>query len=112
MKVLCGERTLIEKVVVAKKFAARLQGLMFKKQMPTDEGFFIPDCNWVHTFFMRFPIDVVYLDTENKILHIDHSVDPWRFCAPRFKASHALELCSGVAETLGFKEGEILKCIS
>lgn len=112
MKVLSGEKTLALNVSVANKFTTRLSGLMFKKQISQQEGLMIPGCNWIHTFFMRFPIDVVYLDADYNIFSIDYSVSPWRFCLPRFRAKHVLELCAGSAGLLALKEGDNLKCIN
>lgn len=112
MKVMLGEKILISNLEVADDFSARLTGLMFRKSMLKEQAMMIPKCNWVHTLFMRFPIDVVYLDDGYKICSIDANVKPWRFCKPRLKAKHVLELYQGAAETFLLKEGEILKCIS
>ena len=107
-----GERTLDLNIAVANKFTTRLGGLMFKKQMAQQEGLMIPGCNWVHTLFMRFSIDIIYLDADYNIYSIDYSVSPWRFCLPRFRAKHVLELCAGSAASMALKEGDNLKCIN
>ena len=52
---------------------------------------------WIHTFFMRFAIDLVFLDRTNRIVRIVPAVKPWRITAPVFGARACLEIGSGAA---------------
>jgi uncharacterized protein len=110
MKLLRNEKTILTNIKIADGFFDRLRGLMFKRELGEEEGLFMPNCNWVHTLFMRFSLDIVYLNKNNKICHIDVDVKPWRFCLPVFSAKSIIELNSGVAERLSLQEGDLLKC--
>ena len=59
-------------------------------------GLWIVPCHGVHTFAMRFPIDVVYLDSNKTVVHIEENVKPWRIAPIRFQACTVLELPSHV----------------
>lgn len=65
------------RVLVAERFTARLLGLMFRKDMPDDAALLIPRCNAIHTFFMRFPIDVTFLDRNGAPVKTVRGVRPW-----------------------------------
>jgi uncharacterized membrane protein (UPF0127 family) len=62
----------------------------------------------VHTFFMRFPIDVVFLDRERRVVGISHSVGPWRMAGAR-GAVAALELAAGTAARHQLQKGDLLR---
>lgn len=68
------------KIVVARSFFARLRGLMFRKDMPTDEGLLIERCNAIHTCFMRFDIDATFLDADGNTVKVVRNIKPWRLC--------------------------------
>jgi uncharacterized membrane protein (UPF0127 family) len=61
----------------------------------------------VHMFFMRFPIDVVFLDRDWRVVGVRHELRPWRFAGAR-RAVAALELPAGAAATAGIEEGDVL----
>ena len=65
------------RVSVAEGFSARLLGLMFRKGMPEDAALLIPGCNAIHTFFMRFAIDVAFLDRNGIPVKTVRGVRPW-----------------------------------
>jgi uncharacterized membrane protein (UPF0127 family) len=75
-------------------FWGRLKGLMFAKEMIGD-GLLIDPCNSIHNCFVRFPIDVIFLDSENKIVKIIRSFKPWRFSWIYFRAVKVIELPAG-----------------
>jgi uncharacterized membrane protein (UPF0127 family) len=63
-------------------------------------GLWIVPCRGVHTWAMRFSIDVVYLDRVKTVIHIERDLQPWRFAPVRMHAASVLELpCQTVAET-------------
>lgn len=92
---------------VAASFAMRLRGLMGSSSLPIGSGMLFPRTRSVHTHFMRFPIDVVFLDGENRIVSILPRLRPWRAAASR-RARSVLELAAGECERLGLAEGESL----
>jgi uncharacterized membrane protein (UPF0127 family) len=61
----------------------------------------------VMTFFMRFPIDVVFLDGSNTIVGISHALRPWRLAGSR-RAIASLELPAGTAADRGLATGDVL----
>ena len=74
----------------------RLRGLLGRRGLEADEGLLIRPTGSIHTMFMRFPIDVVFLDRSSVVLKIVENVGPWRFAAAR-KAKAVLELPAGAA---------------
>ena len=73
-----------------------------------DEALVIAPCNAVHTFFMRFPIDIVFLTRDGEVLSIRSSVGPWRM-AVSFRGFAVLELAAGRAARCGLTTGERLR---
>jgi uncharacterized membrane protein (UPF0127 family) len=61
---------------------------------------------WMHMFFMRFPIDIVFLDRQNRVLRISHELKPWRVSAQVWGARRALELAAGAARRTGTQVGD------
>lgn len=76
-------------------FFKRLKGLMFRRQPITDEGILLEPCNSIHMFFMFFPIDVVFLNKEYRIISLKENVQPWTVVPPLDQARSALELPAG-----------------
>ncbi|MCF7872727.1 MAG: DUF192 domain-containing protein, partial [Candidatus Omnitrophica bacterium] len=67
---------------VASGFFQRLFGLMFRNNIKDDQALIFYQAPSIHTFFMRFPIDIIFLDREMKVKRIVNSLSPWRvvFC--------------------------------
>ena len=65
--------------LVASTLRARLLGLALLDDPPTDLGLLIPRCRAVHTFGMRFSIDVLFLDARGAVIGTAHAVPPRRF---------------------------------
>jgi uncharacterized membrane protein (UPF0127 family) len=64
---------------------------------------------WMHMFFMRFPIDIIFLDHEGRVMHISHALRPWRVLAPVWGAKQALELAAGAARQTGTQIGDVIR---
>jgi uncharacterized membrane protein (UPF0127 family)/protein-S-isoprenylcysteine O-methyltransferase Ste14 len=99
--------TLCERCVLADTALARMRGLLGRKALPAGEGILLRPASSVHTGFMRFPIDVVFLDDENRVLKIAHALAPWKAAAAR-KAKAAVELPAGESQRHGLDVGEKL----
>ena len=91
---------------VASGFADRLVGLLSRTHMPDDIGLYFPKCSAVHTFGMRFSIDVLFLDADCRVVKIV-TMNPWRVQSVR-GASSVLELNAGAAKIHELKIGQIL----
>ena len=81
-------------VKMADRFWTRLRGLMLRKELQPGEGLFLKNCAAIHCCFMRFPIDVVYLDRNMTVIGIE-TVSPWRLGGHFSGARHVLELEKG-----------------
>ena len=92
-------------VEVADTFFARFCGLMGRRELPEGQGLLIAPCSSVHMCFMRFSIDVLYLDKDYRILKVVSHLRPWFGMSICFKAWGVLELPEGTAERLGIQEG-------
>jgi uncharacterized membrane protein (UPF0127 family) len=95
-------------VVVANTAWTRLRGLLGRSTLADDQGVLLMPCTSVHMMFMRFAVDVVYLDDELRIVKIVPQLRPWRFSAGGGGACHALELAAGAAERLALRVGDAL----
>ncbi len=88
---------------------ARLRGLLGRHELKAGHGLWIQPCNSVHCCFMRFAIDVLYLDRSGHILHIHHNLKPWRFSI-YWSATSVLELAAGECRRLNIEPGDRLQC--
>jgi uncharacterized membrane protein (UPF0127 family) len=97
--------TVCERCVVAYKMLARMRGLLGRRSLPVGEGLLIRPSPSVHTFFMRFPIDVVFMSRSGEVLKVCADVEPWRARSCR-GAYAVLELAAGEAERHGVAIGD------
>ena len=82
---------------------SRRKGLLGRSQLSAGEGLWIVPCEAVHTFAMRFPIDLVYLDRQNQVVKTRSNVGPWRLSGCLW-AHSVIELPAGtVRDTLTIK---------
>jgi uncharacterized membrane protein (UPF0127 family) len=88
-------RVLIERLELATSFWRRFCGWQFRALPPPGAGILLAPCNSIHTFWMRFAIDVVFLDTEGVVQAVKLSVAPWRIVWPVAKARAVLEFPAG-----------------
>jgi len=86
----------------------RNKGLLGREGLAPGEGLWIVPCESVHTFFMRFPIDLVYLDRNNKVRKLRSSVGPWRLSAC-LSAHSILELPAGTIRATQTQRGDSLE---
>jgi uncharacterized membrane protein (UPF0127 family) len=81
---------------------SRLRGLMATEveKFPPGSGLWIVPCRGIHTFGMRFAIDVVYLNAEQQVVYVQENLRPWRMAPVRLSAISVVELPSGtIAQT-------------
>ncbi len=107
-KLMREQNELISKLKVATTFFSRFLGLMGRASLPTDEAILFPRCNSIHTFFMRFPIDVVFLSAEGDVVAAVRSLSPWRMVLPKKRVKHTLELAPGSIDRLHIGVGQKL----
>jgi uncharacterized membrane protein (UPF0127 family) len=104
-------RLVAGKVRTAGNFAERLKGLMGAKCLPSDEVLLLENCSSIHTFFMRFPIDVAFLDRDLRVVGAFPNIRPWGVLIGPKGSVHTLELASGVLESTETKAGHRLACV-
>ena len=100
--------TLATAAEVADTSARRRAGLLKKKQLARGEGLWIVPCESVHTFFMKFSIDLVYLDKQRRVRKVRRAVPPWRLSAC-LGANSVLELPAGTAQETRTERGDQLR---
>ena len=93
---------------VADSLPARLKGLIGSNPLAPGQGLLISPCSSIHTFWMSFPIDVIYLSSAQEVEGIDHSLAPWRLGSFHRNVHSVLELPAGTAEALGVRVGDRL----
>jgi uncharacterized protein len=84
-----------------------MRGLLGRKSLPSGQGILLRPASSVHTAFMRFAIDAVFLDRELRVLKVAADLRPWRTAARR-KAHAVLELPAGEAARRGLEPGDRL----
>jgi uncharacterized membrane protein (UPF0127 family) len=92
---------------VADTSAKRRTGLLKHERLDAGAGLWIVPCESVHTFFMKFPIDLVYLDRKRRVRKVRHAVPAWRLSAC-LTAHSILELPAGTARETGTEVGDQL----
>lgn len=101
-------RLLADRAERATSFADRFMGLMGRRSLVSGEGMHLSPCNSIHTFFMRIPIDVAFLDREGLIVKQIPAMPPWRMSSVYFKAHSVLELPAGTLAASETQEGDRL----
>jgi uncharacterized protein len=85
-----------------------MRGLLGRASLDEREGLLIRRTTSIHTHFMRFPIDVVFVGGDGTALRIVENLGPWRMRSFR-RAKHVLELPAGRCERVGLREGDRLE---
>lgn len=98
-------------VMLADSFFARLAGLMFRRRLPPATGLLLVPCNSVHMCFMRFAIDVVYIDKDYNIIKVVRNLKPWLGVSICSRAWATLEMTAGEAERCGCSAGKKITLI-
>lgn len=85
-----------QSVIQAKSFFQRLRGFMFYAVPPADfDGLYFPNCKFMHNSFVRFDLDLVFVNKEFVVVKIVRHFKPWQFSGIYFHAAHAVEFPSG-----------------
>ena len=97
-----------DRCVVADSPVSRMKGLLGRSELRPGEGLLLRPASSIHTFFMRFPIDAVFLDCAFRVLQISDELHPWR-AASRRGAHAVLELPAGHSARRGLEVGDSLQ---
>jgi uncharacterized membrane protein (UPF0127 family) len=102
-----GGSVVCERCTVAATLLRRMKGLLGRGGLAPGEGLLLRPASSIHMFFMRFPIDAVFLDKKLVVRKVASDVKPWRLAFAR-GARSVLELASGEAERRGLVAGQRL----
>ena len=105
------QRTLASVLMVADSFFRSLRGLIGTASLEEGHGLWIFPCQSVHTFWMRFPIDVVFLDKDDKIIHLVENLKPYRVSKHLSKASSVIELPISTIKETGTQVGDEIQIV-
>ena len=101
------QRVLCERCIIADRPLARLRGLLGRRELPAGEGLLLRPSPSIHTWFMRFPIDVLFLDRDLRVLGVRRELRPWRMGWQK-GARAVLELAAGEAQRRSIRAGQQL----
>jgi uncharacterized protein len=98
-----------ENILIADTLVTRIVGLMFGARPPQGaHGLLLEPCNSIHTFFMRYSLDVVFMSKRNEVIKVVRDLKPWRLSWIYFRANKTLELPAGkLPESV--KAGDLLE---
>ena len=108
---LLNDRTgqvVVESILVAFDSPSRRTGLLKHTSLPDKQGLIIAPCNSVHTFFMKFDIDIAFVDRDGRIVKTVNALRPWRM-AGAFRAFATIELAAGSLEESGTRRDDLLR---
>lgn len=88
-------RVIVARLEVASSLWRQTVGLMGLREFAADSGLWIPHCNAIHTAFVRFPIDVMFLDGQMTAIRLVPALSPWRIVGPLRGAKSVVELPAG-----------------
>ncbi|MGE0615812.1 MAG: DUF192 domain-containing protein [Bacteriovoracia bacterium] len=110
IQTLKNKAVLAEKCIVAERFLERLVGLIGRATLNAGEGMFFPRCNNIHMWFMRMPIDVVFIRRAGdrwEVSSVRENVRPWKLLpVADFRATETLELPLGTIQRCGVSAGD------
>ncbi|RME17036.1 MAG: DUF192 domain-containing protein [Bdellovibrio sp.] len=101
-------KVIVSHLKKASSFSERLVGLLSKTSLKDNEGLWIPHCNSIHTFFMKFPIDAVFVNKQLIVQTLHPHLQPWRITWPNLKAHSVFELPSGSIQKYQIERGDQL----
>ncbi len=96
-----NKRVLAQDCQAAYSFWRRLKGLLGRRCLPENCGLHLKPCNSIHTFWMRFSIDAIFLDKNQRIVALYRNLKPWRLTRIVWSAHSVLEIPAGSIEEKG-----------
>jgi uncharacterized membrane protein (UPF0127 family) len=96
---------------VAESMWSRFIGLMGRRELRDGHGLCIRPCSSIHMFFMRFPVDAVFVDGDGRIVRMYEPIRPWRVSRIVRRAKAVLELPAGTARAHGLGIGDVITLV-
>ena len=101
---------LADQVVVADTPAKRMKGLLGRAGLNPGEGLLLSPCQSVHMLFMKFAVDVVFLDKDNRVAGLCENLQPFHFSPIFLESACAVELPAGTIKQSGTQKGDTVVC--
>ncbi|MDA3799517.1 MAG: DUF192 domain-containing protein [Kiritimatiellae bacterium] len=115
MKKLVQTKTnkiIADELIIATSTLMRAIGLLGRKTIRENFGIMFPSCRSIHTHFMLFSIDIIFVDENNCITELKPDLSPWKILIAKNKQSkHIIELHSGIIQANNLLIGDCLKLI-
>ena len=102
---------LASKAAVAKFFYQRMKGLLGRRSLSRGEALIIPRCQCIHMFFMRFGIDVLFIDKYENVVGLVEKIKPFQISPFFRKASYAIEGAEGMIKESQTQQGDQIKIL-
>lgn len=96
---------------LANNWLTRLRGLIGRRNLGPGEGLIIKPCSSIHTFFMAFPIEILFVDEANRVLRATEPIDAWRIGPIVAKARYVVELPEGTISASQIECGDVLEWV-
>jgi uncharacterized membrane protein (UPF0127 family) len=103
-----ANQVIAENVKAAYRFWQRFKGLMLTRSLPDHTALHLAPCSSVHTFFMKYRIDILYLNKQNVIVGIEEKLEPGKLGKRFPKVSSVIELPAGKVESTSVKVGQVV----
>ncbi|MBS1809632.1 MAG: DUF192 domain-containing protein [Acidobacteria bacterium] len=100
---------LAENLILANTSLKRLRGLLGRASLPANEGLWLRPCNSIHTIWMRFAIDVIFLDRQLRIVRLVENIRPFRLTRPNWQAASVIEMAAHSISRLELRVGDELR---
>ena len=98
-----------ENLVLANTALKRLRGLLGRSSLPLHEALWLRPCNSIHTLWMRFAIDVIFLDRQLRIVRLVENLHPFRLTTPTWQAASVIEMAAHSIARLHLQVGDELR---
>lgn len=95
-------------VKIAQNFFTRSFGLLLRKSLSENEGLIIKPCCSIHTFFMKFNIDVLFVNKQNQIVALYENVKPRRILPIHLNSFYVIELASSSISAKNIEKGDLI----
>jgi uncharacterized membrane protein (UPF0127 family) len=107
-KLMKTDIILLPDLQVAQTLWSRMKGLLGTRDLSREQGLWIHHCNSIHTFFMNYAIDCVFVDRELKVKALKKNIRPGRMTMPVWGADSVIEMSAGQIDRLGLQQGDQL----
>lgn len=99
---------LAQRVNIAATILARAKGLLGRKSFLPEEALVLKPCNSIHTFFMHFPIDVLFISKDNRVIKAISSLKPFRITSVYLRSAFVIELPAGTIISTSTQEDDLV----